>query len=102
MRGEPGRLLRLDLLAGRVRVGLRESEEDVGDARQQRARALHRLNRVRERRRLRAVRHGLDLDELALHALLKRGPVVGVLNLVDGGAWNGSVLSSKNGFVPGG
>src|SRR5205823_5058214 len=83
VRGELGRFLGLDLLNGRVCVGLRESEEDSADAREQRARALHRLDSVRERRRLGAAGYRLDLDELTFHALFERGLVVALLYLVE-------------------
>src|SRR5438874_3300098 len=83
MCGEPGRLLGLDLLNGRVGVGLRESEEDMTYASQQRARAFRRLNCVSERRRLRAVRYRLDLGELTFHSLFERGLIVAVLDLVE-------------------
>ena len=83
VRGELRGFFRPDLLHRLVRVRLREIEEDLRDARQQLAGALHRLDRVRKGRRRGVVRDRLDLGDLPFHPFFDRRPVVGVVDLVE-------------------
>src|ERR1051325_2687143 len=77
------RFVGFDLLQRVVGVGGREVEEDLGNARQQSARALHRLKRVRERRPRRIVGDLFHFGQLIFHACLNRRLVVAVLYLVE-------------------
>ena len=83
VRGELRRLVFLDLLQRVVRVRLRQREEHLADARQQRAGALHRDDRVVEGRRGGLVGDLLDLGELLLHAFLDRRLEIAVVDLVE-------------------
>ena len=82
VRGELRRDLGLDLLDRRVGRRLGEVEEHLADARQQRAAALHCLDRVGERRRLGIGGDRLDLGGVLLHALEQGRQVVRVLDAV--------------------
>ena len=83
-RGQLRRDLGLDLLDRLVRVGLLDVGEHLVGARQQHARLLHRLDRVREGGGRGVVRDRLHLGALDLHAFLDRRLVVRDLDPVEG------------------